>query len=445
MKGTKRRRPLLAGLAMAAYLLAFHGAAPLIVLAPGLLWLALHGLSSRQAFFWSALWGVVMEGLFHLWALASDPLLWLCLLPARGLLWMFFMTFALLPLGGSAWKRALSCGAGLCLVTLLLLLGPSGLDWETPAAALADWPWLLSTLPWLGLPGLSFLLGLLSQPLLAGDKRAAGLAAAGLALWLAVSALLLSPQRPWTLPVALLQTGWEEDEKWAPRNREAAKDRLLEMTEQAHDRGARMVVWPETAWPVMSLRQLPLDSRAISALARRLKVEVLVSSLEVVPEGWHNSVTQVLSSGRFAFEYHKRRLLPFEEYLPLPGWLVGALESRGWVPPGCHYVAGGQDVVFSTQGRRFAVMICYESTVPWAFLRLSERVDFFVVTTNDAALRSGFAREAHFRSAVLRAAQTRRPVLQVGNTGVSGLIDNRGAVVVRSDPALAGPQILSIP
>jgi apolipoprotein N-acyltransferase len=440
-----RQRIFLSTLSLAAYLLAFHVWGALILAAPGLLALSLRELTLREKCVLCALWGLLMEGAFHLWTLPRDPFLWFALLLVRGLPWAVFpLPSALLK--GTLGKDALAVGAGLGLVTWLHLAGPSGLDWETPAAALTATPLLLATLPWIGLSGFSTLTGLCSALLFSKERPALALGVATLTLWAAASAILFpKASPPFPLPVALIQTGWPEDEKWASPNRELARKRLGELTAEAHLQGARLIIWPETAWPLRNLRQLPNERGQVASWARQRQVEILASSLEETPSGWFNSVTQITPTGRLAFEYRKRRLLPFQEYLPLPSAVASALRQRRWIRPSCHYLPGEEDVVFQSGGLRFAVLICYESTIPDAVTRLQDQVDFFLVVTNDAPLYSEWAREAHFRSAILRAAQSRKPFLQAANTGVTGVISAGGVVLKRTPAGFTGPVVLNAP
>jgi apolipoprotein N-acyltransferase len=434
-----------------AYLTAFHGQGWLILLVPGLLARAMFGLSLLRKCLVSALWGVLFTGLFHTWALNKGWQLWCCLLVLKGLPW------ALLPLPSGLARaerrplfvQALAFGTGFGLVAGLHIWGPSGFDWETPMAALAVWPWCLATLPWLGLPGAALLMATCSYLLFSGHRQSGAAGAFVLVFWAGLSGLLYTEAAKATpnvalSDIALVQTGWSDNTKWKVDNRELAVGRLFRLSEQARARGARLVIWPEMAWPTANLRQQVDQARQVGALARRLEIDLLASSLEKTPKGWYNSATLVTPTGRFALEYRKRRLIPVQEYLPLPKVLERLLRERGWVLSSCHYLAGEQDVVFALGPSRYAVLICYESVVPWPAVRVGDQVDFLVVMANDSRLNSEFAREAHFRSAVLRAAELRLPVFQAANDGVSGVIDHRGVVLSRTNRGFQGAAVMML-
>ncbi|MEJ1973936.1 MAG: nitrilase-related carbon-nitrogen hydrolase [Lacunisphaera sp.] len=83
------------------------------------------------------------------------------------------------------------------------------------------------------------------------------------------------------------------------------------------------------------------------------------------------------------------------------------------------------------------VLICYEDIFP-ALARDSAQsgAEMLAVLTNNAWFGEGSAAYQHAAHAVLRAIETRRPVIRCGNSGWSGWIDEYGnvrATVVNSD------------
>jgi len=78
---------------------------------------------------------------------------------------------------------------------------------------------------------------------------------------------------------------------------------------------------------------------------------------------------------------------------------------------------------------RLGALICYEDIFP-ALSRASVRAgaEVLVVNTNNGWFGEGAAAYQHAAHAVLRAVETRRPVLRAGNAGWSGWIDECGAI-----------------
>lgn len=441
-----------AGLALVALLaayLAFHGFGFLVFLSPGFLAAGIRGLDPPRKLLFTTTWGMIFAGAYHSWTFLDDWIYWLVLVVVRGIPWFVF-SLPQIVLEKAERKTpilvALSTALGLTLVSWALLVTPAGFDWETPMAALSSWPWCLACLPWIGLLGGAFLVGFSSQLLLLGERRSLLLGLFVLVLWATVSLGLFRITQqsfPRDLKIALLQTGWSQSNKWDAKYRTTSKRRLFHMTKEAKEMGADLVIWPETAWPVYGLRGSESDSRAVGRLASELGVDILATSVEVAPGGVYNSVSLVTPESGFEEEYRKRRLLPFSEYLPLPYPLdslyVGVKPHMG----DRQFLQGDQAVVFNHGNYSFTPLICFESMVPYTLNQeLAEGIDFIVVVTNDAGLHREFPKEAHFRSAILRAAQYRRPLVQAGNTGVTAVIDSRGVVLKRTERSLHGSKIL---
>lgn len=444
---TAQERSRLALLTLLTALLAFWGVGWMILAVPGLLYQVQRSLALKQRLAALLAWGLSFAAIYYSWAIYYGLLPWLGLVLVRGLPWLLFPlpTFLLETFYPKAAVelRALACGLGYGAVAFLLLLGPTGADWDTPMAGLTAWPWTLALLPWLGLVGGAVLLGTCSGALFTCRKRAGLGGLLLLSVWLGVSAWafsLTSAKRVGT-PLALVQTGWEQGMKWDEGNVQFAKERLFELTESAAAEGAHLVIWPETAWPHMGMRRRPKDSRAIGKLARRLQVDILASSIEEGPQGWFNSVSLVGGNGRFEAEYKKRRLAPFAEYIPLPSQVEYTLREMAPFKDVSPYLPGEEMVVMESSGERYGVLVCYESMIAEPTEELSEFVDFIVVVTNDAPFRWEAPKEAHFRSAILRAIEFEVPVFQAANTGVTGIIDSKGQVLARTEPGFSGPAV----
>ena len=128
--------------------------------------------------------------------------------------------------------------------------------------------------------------------------------------------------------------------------------------------------------------------------------------------------------------YRKRHLVPFGEYVPLRpvlGWLDKVVPLPG------DFVEGQSPhpLLFNALDRTLSAgpLICYEDTYPdLARSSALAGADVLVVLTNNGWFGRGGAAEQHAAHSVLRAVETRRPVLRIGNAGWSGWIDEFGVV-----------------
>lgn len=156
-----------------------------------------------------------------------------------------------------------------------------------------------------------------------------------------------------------------------------------------------------------------------------------IENRDTPEERWYNAAFSVdPETGADPSYYSKRRLVPFGEYVPFRsvlGWLSKV------VPVGDDFASGqeAKSLVISLNGHPvpFGPLICFEDTFP-SLARASVRsgAEILVVLTNNAWFLKSAATEQHAAHSVLRAIETRRPVLRCGNHGWSGWIDEYGSI-----------------
>jgi len=207
-----------------------------------------------------------------------------------------------------------------------------------------------------------------------------------------------------------------------------------------------LMLWPEATTPLAVLGD-PGMRDWTEDLVRRARVPLMMGSighenLDTPDERWWNGVFMVkpgeretgAGGGLQEVFYAKRHLVPFGEYVPLRpilGWLEKVVPVGGDFTPG--EGAGLLRITTRAGGlereTRLGALVCYEDIFP-ALARASVRAgaEVLVVNTNNGWFGEGAAAYQHAAHSVLRAVETRRPVLRAGNSGWSGWIDECGAI-----------------
>jgi apolipoprotein N-acyltransferase len=112
---------------------------------------------------------------------------------------------------------------------------------------------------------------------------------------------------------------------------------------------------------------------------------------------------------------------------PIFGWLEKVVPISGDLTPGT--LPHPLSIQAGANRISVGVLICYEDIFP-SLARTSAQsgADVLAVLTNNAWFGEGGAAYQHAAHSVLRAIETRRPVLRCGNGGWSGWIDEFGYV-----------------
>lgn len=224
--------------------------------------------------------------------------------------------------------------------------------------------------------------------------------------------------------------------------RDAAMNReIRERLESLSSAALRMdeialIVWPETAAP--DYVRLSFPSRALVNRLTQEGVPLLVGSMDFADvdgeRRLYNSSLLFDDGKEPVASYHKRHLVPFGEYVPLPGLL------RFLSPLDVDFAAGESVTVFQMEGLApFGALICFEDTMGLLardVVRGGAR--WLVNQTNDAWFDPSVQSEQHLAHAVFRCVENRVPMVRSCNTGVTAIIDAYGRVERRLEPRQSG-------
>ncbi len=133
--------------------------------------------------------------------------------------------------------------------------------------------------------------------------------------------------------------------------------------------------------------------------------------------------------------YDKAYLVPFGEYFPFTR-VLGPIYRLvfGWFGFEFSQSRSPGEAIFPLilPTSAAAVYICYESVFPQVPRGMVARgAEFLVNISNDAWFGSGGGAEQHFAMGTVRAVETRRYLLRVGNDGITALVDPLGEVRAR--------------
>jgi apolipoprotein N-acyltransferase len=239
--------------------------------------------------------------------------------------------------------------------------------------------------------------------------------------------------------VALVQGNVAQDQKWDPRRATDIFDNYLRMTRQSIAQGADLVIWPESSTPfTFELEHAAADS--IRRIARDARVPILFGSDQIergAPTRYYNSAYLVRADGSTGAVYRKMHLVPFGEYVPLKRLLFFA---EPLVEAVSDFSAGDSAVLMPVDGHSVSTAICYEIVYPDLVRQfVAAGSELLTTITNDAWFGDTSAPHQHFAQAAMRAIENGRYLVRAANTGISGVVDPYGRVLVQSrlfEPAL---------
>ncbi len=181
-------------------------------------------------------------------------------------------------------------------------------------------------------------------------------------------------------------------------------------------------VWPESDLPLGPGKTLATIRSAVRARG----VPLLAGGIITDTSGMHDAVMFFGSRGTLGGYYAKRHLVPFGEYVPLPG-LAHYLIPVALIRALPNLSPGMGPATFAVGNHIIGPLICYESSFP-ALARdeVLAGANVLVAATNDAWFAHAPGPWELEQTARLVAIETGTPMVLAGTVGPSGTIDADG-------------------
>ena len=200
-----------------------------------------------------------------------------------------------------------------------------------------------------------------------------------------------------------------------------AEKKLQRIIKHINESTADLLIFGENNFPYL------LDDLELKIIKDSLKENqtLIIGATRYENNKYYNSLISINSTSVAYFD--KKILVPFGEFLPLRNSLT-FLESI--VGPN-NFSKGKIERVINLQNNiSFIPVICYEIVFYWKLLnKVNNKSNFIINITNDFWFGDYLGPYQHFYLTKIRAAEFNKPIIRVSNNGISGVIDNNGAIL----------------
>jgi len=226
-----------------------------------------------------------------------------------------------------------------------------------------------------------------------------------------------------------MQGNIPQEKKWLKEYRPVSLDTYRQLNRNAN---SELIIWPETAVPYFKHQVTDW----LDETERQLKPEQ--GLITGIPYYDHKSPVNapilhntVIGLGRAAGQYHKQKLVPFGEYVPLQDYLRGLIEFFN-LPMSNFRPGPEQQAPLTFKDLTLWPAICYEIAYP-AFIASNiehenRQQDIIITISNDAWFGDSIGPKQHLQIAQMRALENSRYVLRATNTGLTAVIDEKGQI-----------------
>ncbi|MGC8121173.1 apolipoprotein N-acyltransferase [Marinobacter sp. VGCF2001] len=263
-------------------------------------------------------------------------------------------------------------------------------------------------------------------------------ATAAIAMFAALLPWLIAPtlnKAEWTelsekpISFAAMQGNIPQQIKWDP---DFLRDQIVTYLGMTEDHWQTdLILWPETAIPI------PQDQAG--QIIEHIRTQLGDNSTLITGIPWygyspkiedntfHNSIMAI---GNGEGIYHKQKLVPFGEYVPLQGLLRGLIGffdlPMSSFTPGPKYQSP-----LVANGLKVTPYICYEVAYPDFVAFNARNTDLLLTISNDGWFGDSIGPLQHLQIARMRALETGRYMLRGTNNGVTAIINHKGQITER--------------
>lgn len=238
--------------------------------------------------------------------------------------------------------------------------------------------------------------------------------------------------------MSAVQGNISSQDKWSSELRYKTYDIYEQLTVEAVENGAEVVIWPETVVPY----DINVVAHTLSGIARRTGATILVGVFTSNDdEEEFNSIVAILPDGTIHDTvYSKRHLVPFGEYVPYREFFEVVIPPLTEISMLSYDLTAGEGAqIIELDEVGIGSLICYDSI----YDELSRKstlagAEVLAISTNDSWFLDSAEVYMHNAQGKLRAIENGRWIVRSANTGVSSIISPRGEQIDMIDALKEG-------
>ncbi len=231
--------------------------------------------------------------------------------------------------------------------------------------------------------------------------------------------------------VGIVQPNLSQELKlnWSEESVYQSLDQLKEQSKELWKND--WVIWPEAAIPTALTFHTALPFlEEVNSIASDHQAALFTGVIydDADKGAYYNSIVGLGSGYGF---YHKRRLVPFGEYVPLENQLRGLIEFFD-LPTSFIHLGPKEQHGLIAKGIRITPAICYEIVYPDLIAESAKETQVLLNINNLGWFLDSIQSKQFMQMAQMRALETGRYLIYNTNNGPSAIVDNKGKILVQT-------------
>jgi len=231
-------------------------------------------------------------------------------------------------------------------------------------------------------------------------------------------------------------------------NENEIEDLLVKLTKYSEpDKNKKtLFVWPEGVFTGFDVMTIAKNKQIIKDKFSKNHIIIFgVNTLNQKTGFYNNSLIAINNEFEIIYQYNKKKLVPFGEFLPFEKYLKKTGFKK--ITQGYSSFSAGnkeqKNLIFDNLN--ILPLICYEVIFPELVQNAKLNTNLIINISEDAWFGGSIGPHQHFAKAIFRAIESNTYVVRSANQGISAFIDNRGKVIKSLEPNETGNIELNIP
>lgn len=234
------------------------------------------------------------------------------------------------------------------------------------------------------------------------------------------------------IQVAQVQPNIAQDIKWQASYAQPTLTLLSDMSSKLWQND--WIIWPEAAVPFTYQEAMPFLTK-LNQQAEDTNTGLITGIIydDLRTQRYYNSIA---GFGNALGIYHKRRLVPFGEYVPLENWLRGVIELFD-LPTSIISIGPKNQRGLRVKQIDIAPAVCYELAYPDLIAETAKNTQVLLSVSNLGWFGDSIGPPQFLQMGQMRALETGRYLIYNTNNGTSALINELGEITAQTQAAVA--------
>ena len=221
-------------------------------------------------------------------------------------------------------------------------------------------------------------------------------------------------------------------------------EKLVRYSNPEKDR-TTLFVWPEGVFTGYDIKQVAQFSDLIkNNFSEKHLIIFGINTIDKDTGGYFNSLVVVNNNFEMLYQYNKKKLVPFGEFLPFEIFLskIGLKKiTQGYGS----FSRGKIQKNFTSNNLNILPLICYEIIFTELTQQSKNNTNLIINISEDGWFGNSIGPYQHFAKAVYRSIENNLYLVRSANKGVSVIINNKGEILKKLNPNEAGNIEMDIP